>query len=626
MEQWLLLAARVFAKHLSCHLALAAIAAALPVGARTALADRAASAEIDPILGKANRALAEGRYASARRLYRSVLARDPDDPTALREGGRAAHVLGDFAAAVALLQKAAAVVKAPDPELHYLLAEALWVLGRKSEARAEYSLAKREIGAAPTERLPRLWLARIADRLGDRQAACAIYDALSVADPSDAEAALTHAEMHASASDWSGAEAQLRRFLAVQPGHRRALEMLAWITEAQGRLHVELELREELARDSRTAAPVRDYGRALERAGDWAGALEMYSRAKGLAGGSGDPMLERALERVAQRMSIEIAAGASARTDTGASSLGASTGIAVPFGRAHHIALGAWQERVSSGPREGSTSELFGAIVLNGPRSRIAAGAELGIIDFSSGAGEGSKPRTHTAPAAFMELRRSLLGKHVELGLDGEWNGLWRETPLVLLEGGRADSVTGHAWVNAFGHRLVIDTGVQARRLRFLEMDSGAPRASQLLAWAGADWQLWGDAKKQAAGQILDSELLRPTFLASSVVGSYRHYEAFGTTNMAFADRLVLAERASIDEASLAVRLAVREGKLAFQGRGGLGRDWARRLWIASGDISLWIATGSSSRLVLDLDVATESDFAMSGKRMAGGMSYHVDL
>src|SRR5690606_14808583 len=135
-----------------------------------------------------------------------------------------------------------------------------------------------------------------------------------------------------------------------------------------------------------------------------------------------------------------------------------------------------------------------------------------------------------------------------------------------------------------------------------------------------------GRAEQQAAGQILDDELLRPTFLATSVVASYRHYEAFGTANMAFADRLVLAERASIDEASVTARLALREGKLALRGRGALGRDWARELWLASGAISLWLAIGASSRLAIDVGVATEGDFAMSGKRMAGGMSYHVDL
>src|SRR5690606_40559513 len=141
----------------------------------------------------------------------------------------------------------------------------------------------------------------------------------SAAHPGDAEAALTHAGMHATAREWTSAEAQLRRFLAVQPGHRRALEMLAWVAEARGQIDRELALREALAKDSRTAGPVRDYGRALERSGDWAGALAMYTRAQALEGGAEDPLLARERERVEGRMSTELAARATARSDTSAS-------------------------------------------------------------------------------------------------------------------------------------------------------------------------------------------------------------------------------------------------------------------------------------------------------------------
>lgn len=626
MERGLLTPARVIEKHSSCHAVLIAIAAASTFDVRAVHADpEAKSSEIETIRTKANRALAEGRFASAHGLYRSVLARDPGDPTALREGGRAAHAMRDFAAAIALLQKAAATVTTPDPELHYLLAEALWVLGRKSEARTEYSVAKRELGPAPKDRLPRLWLARIHDRFGQRDAACAMYDAMAAASPGDAEVALTHAEMHASARDWSGAEEPLRRFLAVQHGHRRALEMLAWIAEAQGNLRSELALREVLARDSATAEPVRDYGRALERSGDWAGALAVYRRAESLEGGAKDPILERALLRMARRMSIEVAASAVAKSDTGANAIGGSAGVAVPFGRAHHVAVGAWRELVSNGSRDGSAGELFGAVAMNGGATSMTAGIELGIIDFTSGT-DAMWSRTSTAPAAFGSLRRSLLDRHVEVGLDGELNAVWRETPLVELEGGRVDSVTAHVWANGFDHRLVIDTGAQLRGLRFLADGMGDPSASQVRAWAGADWQLWGDASKQAAGEILDEDLLRPSFLASSVVASYRHHEVFGSTNPAFMQRLVLSDRASIDEASLAVRVALREGRLAIATHGGLGYDRARAIWIASGNASIWIAAGASSRLAVTFGVATEGDFVISGKRLAGGMTYHVDL
>ncbi len=592
MERWLLTAACVTERRYSSLVAGVAVASASLWAHHTSHAEPdSARSQLATIRGKANRALADG----------------------------------EFAAAATLLQKANALVSRPDPELHYQLGEALWVLGRKADARAAYSIAKREIGAAPTDRLARLWLARIHDRFGDRDAACAIYNALASASPTDAEVALAHAAMHANARDWSGAEETLHRFLAVQPGHRRSLELLAWIREAQGDLRSELALREQLARDSTTPDPVRDYGRALERAGDWASALTMYRRARTLRGDAGDPALERALQRTSQRMAIEIGGSAIARTDVGASSIGAAVGVAVPFGRAHHIAVSTWRDFVSNDSRTGSTGEVSGAIALNGAATTGIAGVKLGVIDFTSRV-DSMWSRTASKPAAFGSVRRTLFDRHVEVGIDGELNEVWRDAPLVELEGGTVDSVTGHVWANAVGHRLVIDTGAQLRGMQFMAEGMGDPSALQAHVWAGADWQLWGDASKQAAGEILDDDLLRPTFLASSVIASYRHHEVFASTNAAFTARLALPDHASVDEAALALRGALRDGQLAVELHGGLAYDRTRQLWIASGNAALWIATGGSSRLSLTFDLASEGDFALSGKRLSGGTTYHVDL
>ncbi len=621
MECWLLSAAGVFEMPSSYLVAMLTVTAASCLNIRAAHADHP---NIATIRERADSALAARQFASAYRLYRSILARDPRDTTALREAGRAAHAMRDFASAVALLQNAAAAISTPDPELHYLLAEALWVLGRKSEASAEYSVAKREIGASPTERLQRLWLARIDERFADRDAACAIYNSMAAAAPADEEVALAHAEMHAAAGEWSSAEASIRGLLAVQPGHKRALEMLAWITEAQGKLATELALREALARHSTTSEPVRDYGRALERSGDWAAALATYRRAENLPGGAQDQLLGRAILRLSQRMSIELAAGAIARTDSGVTALGGSTGIAVPFGSAHHVAVGAWRESISHEARDGSANELFGLVALNGVATSATAGFELSLSEVPRDDGTGT--RRSTAPAASAGVRHAMFDGHLELGIEGELNALWRETPLVELEGGRVDSLTAHVWVNAFEHRLVVEGGAQARRLRFVPDDMDEPRAAQLLAWAGADWQLWGDASRQAAGEILDDDLRRPTFLASSVVASYRHYEALGTTNAAFMQRLALADHTSTDQLSLAIRMAVSDGRLAFDVHGGVAHDHARDVWIESGSFALWVATGASSRLALSFDIATEGDFAIGGQRISGGASYHVDL
>lgn len=570
---------------------------------------------IDAIRADARRASADGRFETASTLYQAVLKRNPRDPDALREGGRAAHASRDFATAAALLGRAAAITTSPDPELHYLLGEALWVLDREREAHVAYDRAKREIGT-PTERLPKLWLARIHGRLGDRAAADAIYDALAITSPADPEVALAQTEMHAANGDWTRAEETIERFLYVRPTHPRAREMLAWITEAQGQLARELELRAVLANGSTEARPMRDYGRALERSGDWAAALKTYRRAQRLSGGADDHDLEIARRRMAQRMSIEVAAGATAKSDPAADSVGAFTGAALPFGRAHHIAMGAAHERVFNEGGDGSMSELFAAVSLRSAGTQVVGGARLGMLGGM---------RASSEPGAFGGIRYTL-GDHIELGFDGELNTLWRETPRAVLEGGYNDSATAHLWGFAAGRRLVLDSGAQVRRLHLSSEQMADASSTQVFAWGGADYAIWRDFSAQAVGEVLDDTLLQPTFLASSIVASYRHYESFSSSNAAFTDRLAIAERASIDEASLTVRRAAFAGRLALEARTGLGYDWARELWLARGGLSLWIAAGADSRFSLTFDLAKESAQAIEGQRLSGGMTYHVDL
>ena len=226
-----------------------------------------------------DREMARGNFEQALEMYRLAIKKNPIDRHALREGGRAAHVLQKFAEAADFLARAGELGSEPDPELHYLLGEALWVLKNDTAARAAHQRVLAEVGQHPTERIQKLWVARIHGRFGDRAAADAIYEALAAADPRDAEAALAQAEMHAVAAEWTEAERVVRRLLAVIPDHGRAREVLAWVLEARGQLGSEVELRHALAGDGARAEVVRDYGRALERAGDWAGALADYRRA-----------------------------------------------------------------------------------------------------------------------------------------------------------------------------------------------------------------------------------------------------------------------------------------------------------------------------------------------------------
>ncbi|MBL0215871.1 MAG: tetratricopeptide repeat protein [Myxococcales bacterium] len=594
------------------------IATAIPASAQPA-SDQDARAAAD-------RALAEGRFTDAREIYAALVAASPNDPHVLREAGRVAHALAQFDAAADLLTRAAAVIHTPDPELHYLLGEALWTLGRNREARAAHELARTELASHVVERMPRLWLARIDSRLGDLAGADRIYDALIATNASDVEAALAQVELHASAHHWARAEQLVRKFLATSPDHRRAQELLAWIEEAQGDAASELALRKQLASDGQRADAVHDYGRALERDGDWAGALAAYRQARNTPGGASDLSLSRALDRLDRRMSPELAAGMTAKSDPGAIALGAFTGVAVPFGRAHHVAISAWNERASKDGRDSYGGELSAAIALRGRSTHAIAGAKLGLIDFSEGTGASAAHHSRPQPGAFGTAGATVLGGHLQLAVDAELGSVWRESPRAVLEGGTVDSATGHVLGVALANRLVIDSGVKLRRLQLEETMGGSPTSKQALAWAGADFALWTNFSSEATGESLDDELLHATYLADSAVLSYRHYELWGDTNPMFDARMTLGDRASIDVASVVARKAVAHGRLAFEARLGGGRDWVRELYLSQAGASLWIAPTSRSRLTLSFDLAKESTGALTGERRTGWMGYHVDL
>lgn len=601
-------------------LAFAAISSAAIVGHAQPAGDP------DPIefrRAAAARAIEQGRFADARMMYERILATSPRDARSLRDAGRVAHALGEFQRAAELLSRADAEITTPDPELHYLLGEALWVLGSTVEARAIHEQARTELAALVTVRLHQLWLARIHGRLGEVAAADRIYDALIAVNPADEEASLAQVEMHANARNWAQAERAVRRFLGAVPGHRRGQEMLAWFAEAQGHLDGELHIRKEIAARADRAQSMSDYGRALERSGNWAGALAVYRKAQRLPGA--DLNVTAAVERMDRRMSPELAAGMAAKSDPSATSIAGYVGMAVPFGRSHHFSLGGWHELASHAGRQGYGGEVTGALVLQGRADRAIVGAKVGLYEFTS-ADLDAESHSRLRPGAFGSAATKLLNNQIELTIDGELGSVWRETPRAVLEGGNVDSLTSHVFGVLLGHRLVIDTGFQLRRLRLEEQMDGSPQATQALVWAGADFALWTDFAHEASGQTLDDDLLRPTYLADSVVVAYRHYELWGETNPMFNDRMSLANRASIDEVSIIARKALARGRFAVSAQAGGGRDWVRELFLSRVGGSLWIAPSSRSRLSVSFDLAKESTRALSGERRSGWMTYHVDL
>ncbi|HEX7837293.1 MAG TPA: tetratricopeptide repeat protein, partial [Kofleriaceae bacterium] len=212
----------------------------------------------DAVRKDAGDALAHGEFARARALYEEVSRLDHADARAVREAGRAALAQGDLVYAVDALKRADVLADhAPDPELHYLRGEALYALGQRDEGRLELVLVERELGQTPTTRQARLWLARAYARRGELARADLIYRSLEPADqPIDVEVWLHHAESELLARDWRGAARVLREFLAREPDHRRARELLAAALEGSGELDDELALREVLARDATASRPV----------------------------------------------------------------------------------------------------------------------------------------------------------------------------------------------------------------------------------------------------------------------------------------------------------------------------------------------------------------------------------
>jgi Flp pilus assembly protein TadD len=586
--------------------------------------------DADAMRKDAGEALARGELARARALYERVSRLDHADAHAVREAGRAALALGDLAYAVSALKRADVLAgHAPDPELHYLYGEALYALGQRDEARRAHVLVERELHATPPTRLSQLWLARVYARRGELARADLLYRSLTppVDEPVDVEVSINHAESFLLARDWHGAQRVLRELLARAPNNHRARELLASSLEATGDLSAELALREALTRGTTTSRRLFDHGRALERSGDHAAALRLYRRAQAVARGPEltDAELTSALARMSQRTSIELAAAAHGRSDPQATSLGEQVGIAVPFGSAHHIALGAWRESLRAKGRsaDGWAGEAWTALALHHRLADVIAGGKLGVRALRA---EDDSADRGVSWSGFAKLRGRPM-RSLELSLDTEVNALWRETPHSLLEGGRVTGATVHVYGIALANRLIVDSGTQVRRLVLPGRRGGRdPTTSQLLGWVGLDVVLWANFKHALEGETLDDNMLRPTHLADGVVAGYRHYELSSDSSPDFMQRLSMVGRASIDEGSLTARKVAAQNRLGGELRGVLGWDRSREVAISRIGISLLAAPTRSSRISLSLDLGAESPNGFRGRTRSGWVSYHADL
>jgi tetratricopeptide (TPR) repeat protein len=601
------------------------------------IASRAPSHEqekqIAGLRAEAAATLLRGDFDRARREFESILQLSPSDAAAQRDAGRAAQAAGEFEYAAEALERAHHFEShCHDPELHYLRGEALFVLGRLAEAEREHRIAELEIGDLPTDRMSKLWLARIYARRGFYVRADRIYDPMWPSSPSfDAEVGLNQADAHILNEDWEGAERVLGRYLARDPNNLRGRELLAWTLEVKGDLDTELNVRHYLASDAPTGANHYDYGRALERAADYAGARDEYDSALRTGARDPDGVLSTAAKRMRLRTTPELAGGVSGRSDSQANALRLQVGGVLPFGQRHSLSLLAWRDDSRGGfpSSSGSVTALGSTLQLaarNGASVVVGADIRYNSADLTNGSMVISSGR-QTWRAGTQVEGESPLGPHMQLNVHGDYHEQWSESPITIQQGGITDGVTTHFFAYPRTRRLLLDAGGQFRRLTLGPgLDGVSPQATQELLFIGGDAVLWSNPLNLLHGEVVDERMIRRTYLSDAALLSYRHYELFTDSQPAFTTRIELAPRAAINNLSMVFRKVLAGGRIGFDLRGGGGYDNIRKRTLSQGGASVLIAATWSSRIMLSYDVSHETATGLSGTLHTGWVTYHADL
>lgn len=183
-------------------------------------------------LARAQAAHQAGRLADAERLYREILAIDPENGPSLHGLGLVALQAGQPGAAAQLLGRAATAAPA-DPGVLNNWGIALARSGRASEARERFEAA---VALAP--RFPDA-LVNLASALADQgdygAAESRLDQAIAIA-PASIEARCVLGRVRLACRRPAAAEATLREALALRPGHAVAANLLGNALREQGRL------------------------------------------------------------------------------------------------------------------------------------------------------------------------------------------------------------------------------------------------------------------------------------------------------------------------------------------------------------------------------------------------------
>jgi predicted O-linked N-acetylglucosamine transferase (SPINDLY family) len=234
-----------------------------------------ADVEIRGLYAEAERLHRQGKLAEAKRLYESVLRRQPDQPDALHMLGLVAHQAKDHDAAVALLRRA--IGARPG----FLAAQINLATALRAAGRLDEALASIDAALALAERAgSHVIRANILVDLDRGEEALASFAAAIALEPGDADAWFNRANGLVRLRRFDAALADFDRVLALRPGHGASHYNRANALLALGRADEALSgFDQALVALSDAAAIHNNRGNALQALYRFGEAVESYERA-----------------------------------------------------------------------------------------------------------------------------------------------------------------------------------------------------------------------------------------------------------------------------------------------------------------------------------------------------------
>ena len=230
----------------------------------------------DALLAAATREAA-GDFAGALDIYRTLIARDPEDLEARYRTGTALMRKGDLEEAVTLLRQV--VFSQPEHRAARAnLGNAFLLMGRDEQASETFQQVLEE---DPGNRNALFGLATILNRLTRHAEAAPHARRLLKAMPESAAALTLDADAQGPLGNVAGAIAQYRHALRLDPGYVPALKGLADILYRQGRLDEAREAVERAAARAPADASILALAGTIHLAAEhWAEAIEAFAAAQ----------------------------------------------------------------------------------------------------------------------------------------------------------------------------------------------------------------------------------------------------------------------------------------------------------------------------------------------------------